>query len=62
MRKYDIKHFGVRVENEVLEKFKYASAYQGRSANAQLVQLMLKFIASYEKEHGEIALDEADEG
>ena len=58
MKKENVKHFGVRVEDEVLEKFKYVSGYYGRSANAQLVQLMLRFIAAYEKDHGEITLEQ----
>jgi len=28
----------------------------GRSANSQIIQLMLKFIADYEKEYGKIEL------
>jgi len=61
MKKENVKHFGVRVEDEVLEKFKYVSGYYGRSANAQLVQLMLRFVAAYEKEHGAIELEDTDE-
>ena len=51
------KHFGLRVDGEILAKFRYVCGYTGRSANAQIIQLMLKFIAEYEKEHGKIDLE-----
>lgn len=51
------KHFGLRVDAEILAKFRYACGYEGRSANSQLIQLMLKFIAEYEQEHGKIDLN-----
>ena len=52
------KHFGLRVDGELLAKFRYVCGDTGRSANSQLVQLMRKFVADYEKEHGKIKLDE----
>lgn len=52
------KHFGLRVDAEILAKFRYVCGYTGRSANSQIIQLMLKFIAAYEKEHGKIELEE----
>lgn len=52
------KHFGLRVDAETLAKFRYVCGYTGRSANSQIIQLMLKFIAAYEKEHGKIELDD----
>ena len=58
MNKDTEKHFGLRVESEILAKFRYVCGYVGRSANSQIIQLMLKFIQSYEKEHGKIDLDE----
>lgn len=58
MDKSNEKHFGLRVNGDILAKFRYVCAYVGRSANSQIIQLMLKFIANYEKEHGEINLDE----
>ena len=47
----------VRVDGDILAKFRYVCGFEGRSANAQIIQLMLKFIADYEKEHGKIQLD-----
>ena len=51
------KHFGLRVDGDILAKFRYACSFHGRSANAQIIQLMLKFIAEYEAEHGKIELE-----
>lgn len=61
MRKENEKHFGLRVDADILAKFRYACTYAGRSANSQIIQLMLKFIATYEKEHGKIVLPEPEE-
>ncbi|MBQ9646827.1 MAG: Arc family DNA-binding protein [Oscillospiraceae bacterium] len=49
------KHFGLRVDARILAKFRYVCGYHGRSANSQLIQLMVQFIAEYEHEHGKIA-------
>lgn len=58
LNKGNEKHFGLRVDGDILSKFRYTCAYAGRSANSQIIQLMLKFIADYEKEHGKIKLPE----
>ena len=58
MDKSNEKHFGLRVDGEILAKFRYVCGYTGRSANSQIIQLMLKFINSYESEHGKIDLTE----
>ena len=58
MNRDNEKHFGLRVDGEILAKFRYVCGYEGRSANSQLIQLMLRFIAEYEKEHGKIQLDD----
>ena len=62
MRKDHEKHFGLRVDGDLLAKFRYVCGYVGRSANSQLIQLMLKFIADYEKEHGKIELSTMEKG
>lgn len=58
MVKDNEKHFGLRVDGDILAKFRYVCGYEGRSANSQIIQLMLKFIADYEKENGKINLAE----
>lgn len=57
MSRENEKHFGLRVNGDILAKFRYVCGYEGRSANSQLIQLMLKFIADYEREHGRIELE-----
>lgn len=56
MKKDNEKHFGLRVDGDILAKFRYVCGYEGRSANSQIIQLMLKFITDYEKENGKIDL------
>lgn len=51
------RHFGLRIEDELLRKFRYVCEYDGRSANAQILYMIRKCVQEYEKEHGEIKLD-----
>lgn len=60
MDKGNQKHFGLRVDGDILAKFRFVCGYTGRSANSQIIQLMLKFISDYEKVHGKINLDDLD--
>lgn len=48
------RHFGLRIDDKLLKKFRYACEYEGRSANSQILYLIRRFIADYEKEHGTI--------
>lgn len=41
MEKNNEKHFGLRVDGDILAKFRFACGYVGRSANSQIIQLML---------------------
>ena len=52
------KHFGLRIDEQVLKKFRYVCAFKGRSANSQIIQLILKCIEEYESVHGEISIEE----
>lgn len=52
--------YTLRVDRELLEKFRYVSNYEGRSANRQLEQYMIKSIREFEKEHGKIILPEQE--
>ncbi len=52
------KHFGLRVDSGLLKKFRFACEYEGRSANAQILVLMRKFVEEYEKENGIIEIPE----
>lgn len=48
------KHLGIRIDEELHYKLHYISKYEGRSANGQIMYLVRKCIAEYEKQNGEI--------
>ena len=50
--------YAADILSDILAKFRYVCSYEGRFANSQIIQLMLEFIADYEKEHGKIDLNE----
>ena len=50
----NIKHLSLRIDDELLKKLHYVSKYDGRSANSQILHLIKRHIAEFEKEHGKI--------
>lgn len=52
--KYKNPQYGLRIPAETMDKLKYIAEYNGRSANKEIEQLILKHIADFEKEHGDI--------
>lgn len=54
------KHFGLRIDEELLRKFRFVCEYEGRSANRQILQLIIKFVADYEAKQGKIELDDEE--
>ncbi len=52
------KHFGLRIDEQLLRKFRFVCEYEGRSANRQILQLIIKFVADYEAEQGKIEFDD----
>ena len=56
-----IKHFTLRIDEELLAKFHFACAYVDRSANKQLVQLVKGYISNYERTQGTIELAQLHE-
>ena len=55
MTKHNVK-FTLRVDDEILKKFRYVAEYNARSANRELEVLVKKHIADFEKEHGKITI------
>lgn len=51
------RHFGLRIDDTLLKKFRYVCEYYGRSANMQLIQTIRHIVDKFEKEHGEIYID-----
>ena len=54
----DISKFTVRIDAELLKKFRYVADYNARSANREVEVLMKKHVNDFEKEHGKIKFDE----
>ena len=52
----NISKFTLRIESDLLEKFRYLAEYNGRSANRELKILIKRHIDKYEKKHGQIHL------
>ena len=50
------RHFGLRVDDALLKRFRYVCEYEGRSANRQILYLMRQCVQEFEKEHGKIDL------
>lgn len=50
--------YALRIPTETMDKLKYIADYNGRSANKEIEQLILKHIAAWEKENGPISFDD----
>lgn len=50
--KDSLSRYTLRVEQELLDKLGYIAAYEGRTKNRELEQMIKKRIAEFEKEHG----------
>ena len=54
----DRTHLSIRMNNELHDKFKYVSAYEGRSMSGQILYLIQRCVREFEKEHGPITEDD----
>lgn len=52
------KDFSLRVEPELLKKVHYIASYNDRSVNRELLRLIRAYVSDFEKEHGEIEIEE----
>ena len=52
------KHFGLRIDDELLKKFRYACSYDDRYANSQILVLIKNYIKEFEEKHGEIKFED----
>ena len=50
-------HYALRIPSETMDKLKYIAERNGRSANKEIEQLILKHIERIESENGPISLD-----
>ena len=58
MERENERHLGLRIDGQLLEKFRYVCGYEGRSANSQILWLIRNCVADYEREHGPICPEE----
>ncbi|MDR0571095.1 MAG: Arc family DNA-binding protein [Clostridiales Family XIII bacterium] len=56
--KYKNPQYGLRVPAELMSKLKYIAAYNGRSANKEIERLIMRHVAAWEKERGEVPTPE----
>lgn len=50
----EMSKFTVRIDSDLLRKFKIVADYNARSANRELEKLIRNHVAEFEKKHGEI--------
>lgn len=53
-----LPHYALRIPTEIMNKLKYIAEYNGRSANKEIEQLIIKHISAFEHEYGVISLDD----
>lgn len=53
----DMAKFTLRINADILKKFRYVADYNARSANRELEVLIKRHIAEFEKEHGKIIFE-----
>lgn len=51
-----MKSLSIRIDEETLHKLHVISAYEGRSANSQILILIRDAVEAYEAKHGKIEL------
>lgn len=57
MGKNGIKGYTIRIDEQLLHKLHVISAYEGRSANSQILILIRGAVETYEAKHGKIELE-----
>ncbi|MCI8971847.1 MAG: hypothetical protein HFF99_10335 [Oscillibacter sp.] len=57
MGKNGIKGYTIRIDEQLLHKLHVISAYEGRSANSQILILIRGAVEAYEAKHGKIELE-----
>lgn len=52
-----MKSISIRMDDELLDKLHVIADYEARSVNGQVLFLIRKCVASYEKQNGEIKIE-----
>lgn len=50
--------YALRIPTSTMDKLKYIAEYNGRSANKEIEQLIIRHIAAFEQKHGQIPAEE----
>ncbi|MCI8426778.1 MAG: Arc family DNA-binding protein [Lachnospira sp.] len=53
---YKISKFTLRIESELLKKFRFVAEYNARSANREISTLINNHVKEFEKKNGKIIL------
>lgn len=53
----DLSKFTLRVDKELLKKFRFVADYNARSANREIEVLIKKHVNEFEKKHGNIIFE-----
>lgn len=54
----NLPQYGLRIPSKTMDKLKYIADRNGRSANKEIEQLILKHIEEWEQSHGPILFDD----
>ncbi len=52
--------YTLRLDRHLFAKFRYIAEYEGRSANREIEQMIRKRVEVFEKENGEIKLNNSE--
>ena len=58
--KDSLPRYTLRIPQELLDKLAYIAAYEGRTKNKEIEQLIKKRISEFEEIHGAISIDSED--
>lgn len=56
-----LPHYALRIPTQTMDKLKYIAERNGRSANKEIEQLILRHIEEFEKKNGTILFDDGFE-
>ena len=56
MGRFGTKGFTIRIDDELLHKLHVLAAYEGRSANSEVLILIRDAVEAFEAKHGKIEL------
>lgn len=53
--------YTMRIDKKLYLKFRYIADYSGRSVNREIEQMLKRRVEKFEKENGEIPVNESDD-